>query len=325
MSSMRAVAVTEFGPPENLVITDVDIPRPAAGEVLVQVAAAGVNRADLLQRQGNYPPPPGASDIIGMEVSGTIAEVGGEVTGWETGQQVCALIAGGGYAEYVTVAAEHLLPVPDTVELAAAAALPEVACTVLSNLKRTAHLQRGELLLLHGGASGIGTHGIQWAKALGATVAVTAGSADKLDFCRSLGADITINYHDEDFVDVLKPHGGPDVILDIIGAKYLSRNVTALAKDGRLVVIGMQGGAKAELNLGALLAKRGTIHATALRSRSQSDKAAIVADTIATTWPMIADGRIKPVVGQTFPLDQASEAHKLLESGKVTGKVLLIP
>jgi putative PIG3 family NAD(P)H quinone oxidoreductase len=323
MSNMRAVTVTEFGPPENLVITDIPRPAPSSGEVLVEVAAAGVNRADLLQRQGNYPPPPGASDIIGMEVSGTIVELGAEVTGWETGQQVCALIAGGGYAEYVTVAAEHLLPVPDSIELVAAAALPEVACTVLSNLKRTAHLQRGELLLLHGGASGIGTHGIQWAKALGATVAVTAGSAEKLDQCRELGADITINYHDEDFVEVLKGHGGADVILDIIGAKYLSRNVSALAADGRLVVIGMQGGVKAELNLGALLAKRGTIHATALRGRDQSDKAAIVADTIATTWPMIADGRIKPVVGATFSLDQAGEAHALLESGRVTGKVLL--
>ncbi|WP_031331292.1 NAD(P)H-quinone oxidoreductase [Williamsia sp. D3] len=320
---MRAVTVTEFGPPENLVITDVERPSPAAGEVLVKVAAAGVNRADLLQRQGNYPPPPGASDIIGMEVSGTVAELGTEVTGWEIGQQVCALIAGGGYAEYVAVAAEHLLPVPDSVDLIAAAALPEVACTVLSNLKRTAHLQRGELLLLHGGASGIGTHGIQWAKALGATVAVTAGSAEKLELCRNLGADITINYHDDDFVEVLKTHGGADVILDIIGAKYLSRNVSALAADGRLVVIGMQGGVKAELNLGALLAKRGTIHATALRGREQSDKAAIVADTIATTWPMIANGRVKPVVGATFSLDEAGEAHALLESGKVTGKVLL--
>ena len=320
---MRAVTVTEFGPPENLVITDVERPSPDAGEVLVKVAAAGVNRADLLQRQGNYPPPRGASDIIGMEVSGTVAELGTKVTGWEIGQQVCALIAGGGYAEYVTVAAEHLLPVPDSVDLIEAAALPEVACTVLSNLKRTAHLQRGELLLLHGGASGIGTHGIQWAKALGATVAVTAGSAEKLELCRDLGADITINYHDDDFVEVLKTHGGADVILDIIGAKYLSRNVSALASDGRLVVIGMQGGVKAELNLGALLSKRGTIHATALRGREQSDKAAIVADTIATTWPMIADGRVKLVVGASFSLDKAGEAHALLESGKVTGKVLL--
>lgn len=320
---MRAVTVTESGPPENLVITTVERPSPAAGEVLVKVAAAGVNRADLLQRQGNYPPPPGASDIIGMEVSGTVAELGTEVTGWNTGQQVCALIAGGGYAEYVTVAAEHLLPVPDMVDLIEAAALPEVACTVLSNLKRTAHLHRGELLLLHGGASGIGTHGIQWAKALGATVAVTAGSAEKLEQCRDLGADITINYHDDDFVEVLQTHGGADVILDIIGAKYLSRNVSALAADGRLVVIGMQGGVKAELDLGALLSKRGTIHATALRSREQSDKAAIVADTIATTWPMIADGRVEPVVGAVFSLDEAGEAHALLESGKVTGKVLL--
>lgn len=320
---MRAITVTEPGPPENLVATDVDKPRPGPGEVLIKVAAAGVNRADLLQRQGNYPPPPGASDIIGMEASGTVDELGADVSDWEQGQEVCALLAGGGYAEYVTVPAGHLLPVPNGVDLVDAAALPEVACTVLSNLKRTAHLRSGELLLLHGGASGIGTHAIQWAKELGATVAVTAGSSDKLEFCRRLGADITINYHDDDFLEVIKSHGGANVILDIIGAKYLDRNVSALAKDGRLVVIGMQGGAKAELNIGALLAKRGTIHATALRGRSLQDKAAIVADTVATTWPMISAGKVKPVVGKRFSLSDAAAAHTLLDSGKVAGKVLL--
>ncbi|OZG29076.1 NAD(P)H-quinone oxidoreductase [Williamsia sp. 1138] len=320
---MRAITVTEFGPPENLVVTEVEKPRPGPGEVLIKVAAAGVNRADLLQRQGNYPPPPGASDIIGMEASGTIDELGPDVDSWSPGQEVCALLAGGGYAEYVTVPAGHVLPVPDGVDVVDAAALPEVACTVLSNLKRTAHLQPGELILLHGGASGIGTHAIQWAKELGATVAVTAGSADKLELCSNLGTDITINYHDDDFLEVIKSHGGADVILDIIGAKYLARNVSALAKDGRLVVIGMQGGVKAEVNLGALLAKRGTIHATALRGRDLEDKAAIVADTVATTWPMIAAGRVKPVVGATFPLGDAAKAHALLDSGKVTGKILL--
>ncbi len=323
MSNMRAVTVAEFGPPENLIVTVAEKPRPGPGEVLLKVAAAGVNRADLLQRQGHYPPPPGASDIIGMEASGNVAELGADVNDWEPGQEVCALLAGGGYAEYVTVPAGHLLPVPDGVDLVDAAALPEVACTVLSNLKRTAHLRSGELLLLHGGASGIGTHAIQWGKEIGATVAVTAGSAEKLEFCRDLGADITINYNDEDFLDVIKSHGGADVILDIIGAKYLDRNVSALAKDGRLVVIGMQGGAKAELNIGALLAKRGTIHATALRGRTLEDKAAIVADTIATTWPMIAAGKVKPVVGKKFPLAEAAAAHTLLDAGKVTGKVLL--
>ena len=320
---MRAVSLSEFGPAENLTVADVDKPRPGPGEVLIKVAAAGVNRADLLQRQGNYPPPPGASEIIGMEVSGTVDELGADVAGWTTGTEVCALIAGGGYAEYVAVAAGHLLPIPAGVDLIDAAALPEVACTVLSNLKRTAHLAPGELVLLHGGGSGIGTHGIQWAKALGATVAVTAGSDTKLELCRDLGADITINYNTDDFVEVVKDHGGADVILDIVGAKYLGRNVSALANDGRLVIIGMQGGIKAELNIAALLGKRGTVHATALRGREQSDKAAIVADTIATTWPLIADGRIKPVVGATFPLAEAGAAHTLLESGQVSGKILL--
>uniref|UniRef100_UPI0005B4CC5C NAD(P)H-quinone oxidoreductase n=1 Tax=Mycobacterium avium TaxID=1764 RepID=UPI0005B4CC5C len=241
------------------------------GEVVVKVAAAGVNRADVLQAAGKYPPPPGASETIGMEVSGVIAEVGDGVTEWSVGQEVCALLAGGGYAEYVAVPAGQLLPIPAGVDLVDAAGLPEVACTVWSNLVLIAGLRNGQLLLVHGGASGIGSHAIQVARALGARVAVTAGSAEKLGFCRELGADITINYRDEDFVARLADEtGGADVILDIMGAAYLDRNIDALATDGQLVIIGMQGGVKAELNIGKLLAKRARVIGTTLRGRPVS-------------------------------------------------------
>lgn len=301
----------------------------ADGEVLVRVSAAGINRADLLQAAGNYPPPPGASPVIGLEVSGTIAALGAGTTGWSVGQPVCALLAGGGYAEYVSVPAAQVMPIPDGVGLHHAAGLPEVACTVWSNLVQTAGMSAGQLVLLHGGASGIGTHAIQVARALGARVAVTAGSADKLDLCRALGADITINYRDEDFVERVRSESGgsgADVILDIMGAAYLDRNVDALAIGGRLVVIGMQGGVKAELNLGKLLAKRAGVIATALRSRpvdGPGGKAEIVRGVLDTVWPMIADGRVKPVIGAEFPIEQAQQAHELLASGKVSGKILL--
>ncbi len=299
------------------------------GEVLVRVRAAGVNRADLLQAAGHYPPPPGASEILGMEASGVIANVGDGVAGWSPGQRVCALLAGGGYAEYVAVPAAQLMPIPDGVDLVAAAGLPEVACTVWSNLVMTAGLHDGQTVLLHGGGSGIGTHGIQVARALGARVAVTAGSTEKLDAARALGADITINYRDENFVDRIRDEtggGGADVILDIIGAKYLDRNIDALAPDGRLVVIGMQGGTTAELNLGKLLAKRAGVIATALRSRpvdGPAGKGAIVNEVVANVWPMIADGRVRPVIGATLPIEQAAEGHRLLSSSEVTGKVVL--
>jgi len=299
------------------------------GEAVLRVRAAGVNRADLLQAAGHYPPPPGASEILGMEASGVITEIGNGVTGWTPGQEVCALLAGGGYAEYVAVPAPQLMPVPDGVDLVAAAGLPEVACTVWSNLVMTAGLHEGQTVLLHGGGSGIGTHGIQVARALGARVAVTAGSAEKIDAARALGADIAINYHDEDFVDRIRDEtggNGADVILDIIGAKYLDRNVDALASDGRVVVIGMQGGTKGELNLGKLLAKRAGVIATALRSRpvdGPAGKGAIVDEVVAHVWPMIADGKVRPVIGATLPIEQAAEAHRLLSAGEVTGKVVL--
>ncbi|MCV7355451.1 NAD(P)H-quinone oxidoreductase [Mycolicibacterium fluoranthenivorans] len=295
-------------------------------QVVIRVAAAGVNRADLLQASGNYPPPPGASDTLGLEVSGTIAEVGSEVTEWSVGQPVCALLAGGGYAEYVAVPVEQVMPVPDGVGLHEAAALPEVACTVWSNLMMTAHLDPGRLLLVHGGASGIGTHAIQVAHALGSHVAVTAGSAEKLAVCADLGADITINYREEDFVERVRAAGGAEVILDIMGAKYLDRNIDALADGGRLIVIGMQGGIKAELNLGKLLSKRAGVIATALRSRpldGPDGKGAIVDAVVANVWPLIGAGKVKPIIGAELPIEEAARAHALLAAGEVHGKVLL--
>ncbi len=299
---------------------------PAPGEILIKVTAAGVNRADLLQAAGHYPPPPGASDIIGLEVSGTIAAVGDGVTHWSSGQQVCALLAGGGYAEYVSVPAGQVLPLPDGVELPHAAALPEVACTVWSNLVMTAGLRASRLLLIHGGASGIGTHAIQVARALNCRVAVTAGSRNKLELCAELGAEIAINYRNEDFVDIVRSAGGADVILDLMGASYLDRNIDALADDGRLVIIGMQGGVKAELNIGKLLAKRAGVIATAVRSRpvgGPGGKTDIVARVVEDVWPMVADGLVRPVIGAEFPITEAQAAHELLASGDVAGKVLL--
>lgn len=299
------------------------------GEVLVRVTAAGVNRADLLQAAGKYPPPPGASEILGLEVSGTVAALGEGVTGWQVGQPVCALLAGGGYAEYVAVPAPQLMPVPQTVELPHAAALPEVACTVWSNLVMAARLQPGETLLVHGGASGIGTHALQVARALEAQVMATAGSQRKLDLCLELGAEVAINYREEDFVERVRAETGgtgADVILDIMGAAYLDRNLDALATDGRLVIIGMQGGVKAELNLGKLLGKRGTIIGTTLRARpvtGPGGKADVVAEVVANVWPMVDDGRVRPVIGAEFPITEAQAAHELLASGDVFGKVLL--
>jgi putative PIG3 family NAD(P)H quinone oxidoreductase len=307
------------------------VPDAAAGrgEVLIKVSAAGVNRADLLQAAGKYPPPPGASELLGMEVSGVIAAVGDDVANWSTGQEVCALLAGGGYAEYVAVPAGQLLPHPAGLDLVDAAGLPEVACTVWSNLEMAAHLREGQLLLMHGGASGIGSHAIQIARTLGARVAVTAGSKDKLDFCRDLGAEILINYHDEDFVERVREAtdgAGADVIFDIMGASYLDRNIDALATDGRLVIIGMQGGINGELNIGKLLSKRAHIIGTTLRGRptyGPSSKSEVVAEVTRSVWPMIADGRVRPIIGARLPIQDAAEAHRLLSSGQVTGKIVL--
>ncbi len=299
------------------------------GEVVIEVCAAGVNRADLLQAAGKYPPPSGASDILGLEVSGTIRQVGGEVPNHAVGEEVCALLAGGGYAEYVAVAAEQVMPVPGGVTMTDAAGLPEAACTVWSNLVMTAHLGPGEFMLIHGGASGIGTHAIQIAKALGAGVAVTAGSPEKLRLCADLGADVLIGYRDEDFVD--RVHAatggrGADLILDLMGASYLDRNLTALAVDGRLVIIGMQGGVKAELNIAALIGKRLSVLGTALRGRpvgGPHGKATIVSAVVESVWPMMAAGTVRPVVGARLPIEQAAEAHRALAAGETSGKILL--
>ncbi|MFK0246729.1 NAD(P)H-quinone oxidoreductase [Amycolatopsis azurea] len=321
---MYAITIREPGDPDVLEWAEVPDPVAGEGEVVIEVAASAVNRADLLQRQGNYPPPPGASDILGLECSGTIAEIGEGVEGWRIGDEVCALLAGGGYGEKVAVPAGQLLPLPAEVELLAAAGLPEVACTVWANVVMHAGLSEGEVLLVHGGAGGIGTHAIQVAKALGATVAVTAGSPERLESCRQLGADITIDYKEQDFVEVLRAEtGGADVILDNMGAKYLDRNIDALKSDGRLVVIGMQGGVKGELNIGKLLGKRVSVYAAGLRSRPLAQKAAIVADVRERLWPLVGQGSVKPIVGQVVPMAEASSAHRALEEGTVFGKVLL--
>lgn len=321
---MRAIVAES---PDRLVWQVVPDVAAGPGEVLIEVAAAGVNRADVLQAAGKYPPPPGASEIIGMEVSGVVAEVGEGVLKWSAGQHVCALLAGGGYAERVAVPAGQVLPVPAGVDPVDAAGLPEVACTVWSNVVLAAHLHEGQLLLMHGGASGIGTHAIQVARALGARVAVTAGSAAKLNVCRELGAEITINYHDEDFVARLRDEtGGADVIFDIMGASYLDRNIDALANDGQLVIIGMQGGVKAELNIAKLMVKRARVIGTTLRARPVSgpnSKTEIVQSVIDSVWPMIADGRVRPIIGARMPIQQAGEAHQKLVAGEVHGKIVL--
>ncbi|WFN93027.1 NAD(P)H-quinone oxidoreductase [Gordonia sihwensis] len=319
---MRAIPGTA-----SATLTDVPDPEPQPGEVVIDVAAAGVNRADLLQRAGHYPPPPGASDIFGLEVSGVVSALGTGVTGWRVGDEVCALLAGGGYAERVAVPAVQVMPIPRGVDLISAASLPEVACTVMSNVVMTGRLAPGELFLVHGGTSGIGTHAIQLASALGARVATTARNEKKLARAAELGADILIDYTVDDFVERLKIEGGADVILDIIGAKYLARNVSALATNGRLVIIGMQGGAKAELNIGQLMAKRASVSGTTLRPRPASggpdSKAAVVTETVARTWPLIESGDIRPVIDSTFPLAEVDAAHARLESGDAVGKVLL--
>ena len=326
LTSMRAVTVPEPGGADALVIAEVEAPTPAEGEVRIRVAAAGVNRADILQRQGYYDPPPGSSPYLGLEVSGTIDAVGEGVEGWAVEDEVCALLVGGGYAEQVCVPAGQLLPIPEGVGLVEAAALPEVACTVWSNVFGVARLQPGETLLVHGGSSGIGTMAIQLATAHGARVAVTAGSAEKLEFCEQLGASILINYREEDFVERVRAATdgrGVDVILDNMGAKYLMRNVAALADGGRLVIIGMQGGVKAELDIGALLRKRGSVMATALRSRSPEEKAAIVSAVREQVWPLVEAGRVRPIVHATYPIEQVAAAHEEMESSRHIGKILL--
>ncbi|MDO5513264.1 NAD(P)H-quinone oxidoreductase [Corynebacterium sp.] len=316
---MKAIQLTNPDDPRSLELLDTDTPQLKDGEVLVKVHAAGVNRADLLQAAGKYPPPPGASEIIGLECAGVIEDPG--TTGREQGEEVACLLSGGAYAEYVAVPEGQLLPIPEGYSLTEAAAVVEVACTVWSNLGMLAGLREGQTVLLHGGAGGIGTFAIQLCKQLGATVAVTAGSAEKLETCRELGADILINYREQDFSEELK--GRCDVILDIMGAKYLKQNLRALNEDGQLVIIGMQGGVKTEINLGALLPRRLSIRGTTLRARSREGKAEVVRSTIENVWPLLDDARVTHHIHATFPLAEAAAAHELLDSGEVTGKIVL--
>ncbi len=304
-----------------------EFPDPVAepGQVVVAVAASAVNRADLQQRQGFYPPPPGETDILGLECSGTIEAVGEGVDRWRVGDRVCALLAGGGYADRVAVPIGQLLAVPDSTDLVEAAALPEVVCTVWSNVFMLAALQPGEIFLVHGGGGGIGTMAIQLAHALGATVVTTVGSEDKAARCRELGADVAINYREQDFVEEVRrlDEAGANVILDNMGASYLGRNIDALATEGRLVIIGLQGGAKGELDLRKLLGKRGAVIATGLRSRSAAGKAAIVASVEQNVWPLVVEKKIRPIVHETFRLDDVRSAHEIVEASSHVGKVLL--
>ncbi|MEL4358745.1 MULTISPECIES: NAD(P)H-quinone oxidoreductase [unclassified Luteococcus] len=322
---MRAITVNEPGGPEQIEWAEVETPSPAPGEVLVKTIAAGVNRADLLQRQGHYPPPKGISDVMGLEATGTIAELGEGVTGMSIGDQVVCLLAGGGYAEYFVVPAGQCIAIPQGVDAVTAAGLVEVAATVVSNMDGV-NLKPGETFLVHGGAGGIGTFAIQYAKALGCRVLTTAGSEDKLEHCRQMGADVAIDYHD-DWVTAVKEATegkGADVILDVMGAKYLELNVDALATEGRLVIIGMQGGVKGTLNIGKLLNKRAVVTATSLRGRPAEQKAQICQRVAEVVWPMVADGRIKPAPETRIPLAEARRAHEQLAGGSNIGKIILV-
>jgi putative PIG3 family NAD(P)H quinone oxidoreductase len=320
---MRAVTVPAPGGPEALALADVPDPVAGPGEVVLDVVATAVNRADLLQRMGFYPPPPGASELLGLECSGRVRSVGPDVTGWSVGDEACALLAGGGYAEQVAVPAGQLMRVPDGVPLAVAGALPEVACTVWSNVFMLAHLRPGEVLLVHGGAGGIGTFAIQLAAALGARVFATAGTEEKLDLCRTLGAQRAISYRDENFVAIVTEAGGADVILDNMGAAYLGRNVDALATNGRLAIIGMQGGTKGELDVSALMRKRAAVIAATLRARPVEEKTAICRAVEEHVWPLVESGQVRPMVGAEIALEDVATAHALMDAGEHTGKILL--
>jgi putative PIG3 family NAD(P)H quinone oxidoreductase len=327
---MYAITVREPGGPEVLEWTEVPDPVPGPGEVLIDVAASAVNRADLLQRQGYYPPPPGASEIIGLECSGRIVDVGSGVSNWQAGDEVCALLSGGGYAQLVAVPAGHLLPLPVDVTMREAGGLPEVAATVWSNLVGVAGLRAGELALIQGGSGGIGTHAIQVAAALGARVAATAGSPERRERCRELGAELALDYRDDTIAATLRDATegrGADVILDNMGASALAENIDRLAPGGRLVIIGLQGGTRTQIDLNAMLRKRATVAATNLRGRptdGPDGKAAIIAEVRAGLWPLIEDGRVKPVVHAELPMERAGEAHRMMGEGGVVGKLLLI-
>lgn len=323
---MIAISIAKPGGPEVLQPIEVPLPEPGPREVLIRVAAAGVNRPDLMQREGKYPPPPGASDIPGLEVSGTIAACGPDTVRWRDGDHVCALVSGGGYAEYCVVPGVQCLPIPAAVDLVSAAGMPETFFTVWTNVFERGRLREGESFLVHGGASGIGTTAIQMARAFGARVFATAGTEGKCGACERIGAERAINYNTEDFVAVLMSLTGGrgiDVILDMVGAPYFARNIALLALEGRLLQIAVLRGATAEINLVRLLRQRLTITGSTLRSRSVEEKGAIASALEKAVWPLVEAGRIRPIVYATFPLKQAAEAHRVMESGSHIGKIVL--
>lgn len=321
---MRAVIAPEPGGLDALQVADLPVPEPGEGEVLIGIEAAGLNRADILQRQGFYPPPPGITDVLGLECAGTIAAIGPGVDHFSVGDRVCALLAGGGYADFVAVPAGQVAAIPAGLSMVEAAGFMETTCTVWSNLVMVAGLAPGETLLVHGGTSGIGTTAIQVANAFGADVITTVGSGEKAAAARELGADVVINYRTQDFAQSMADAGlSADVILDIIGAKYLAANVSALATNGRLVIIGLQGGISAELNLAALLGKRASVTATSLRARPVAEKAAIVRETLQNVTPLLDAGAVRPIVHATFDLAEVAEAHRMLESSEHIGKLIL--
>lgn len=323
---MRAVVVTRPGDAEVLTIAERPDPVPAAGEVRIRVAAAGLNGADLSQRRGYYPSPPGAPDWPGLEVSGIVDAVGDGVDAWNVGDRVCALLPGGGYAELVTVDAGLVLPVPDQVDLVEAAGLPEVAATVWSNVFELGRLAAGETLLVHGGSSGIGTMAIQLGRAFGAEVIATAGSEEKAAFCREVGAQAAVDYRRQDFVEAARAFTdgrGVDVVLDIVGGDYIARDLDALATGGRILSIAVRDRTPAAVDMGLLMRKRASIHGTTLRARPLAERVAIIAAVRANVWPLLADGRVRPVIDSVFPLEDAAAAHRRMESSAHRGKILL--
>lgn len=321
---MQAITQKEFGGPHTLEWSKIADPHPAPGEVIIEITATAVNRADILQREGKYAPPPGMTDTLGLECSGTIVSVGAALTMDRIGQSVTALLSGGGYAQRVAVPVGQVMTIPEGVSVLNAAGLPEVSCTVWSNLKNVLNLRSGESILIHGGGSGVGTMAIQIAKAMGAKVAVTAGSQAKLNSCASLGADLLINYKDEDFVEkVNSAFGGVDTILDNMGASYLERNIDALKRNGRMVIIGMQGGTAVDFNIAQALRKNITISATSLRSRPENEKSAICREVEKVVWPWIIDGTVRQVIDRVMPIQQVAEAQELIENGEITGKIIL--
>ncbi|MCW1931869.1 NAD(P)H-quinone oxidoreductase [Pararhodobacter zhoushanensis] len=321
--TMRVIEISKPGGPEVLVTAERAVPVPGEGEIVIRVAYAGVNRPDTLQRAGNYAPPPGASDLPGLECSGVVAEIGPGVSRWHIGDKVCALLPGGGYAEYVTTPAAHALPVPEGMDLRAAACLPETYFTVWTNVFDRGRLQAGERFLVHGGSSGIGTTAIQLASARGARVFATAGNAEKCAACEALGAEVAINYREADFVDVLKAEGGANLILDMVGGSYLPRNVNALAGDGRLVQIAFLTGPKVELNFAQLMMRRLTITGSTLRPQSVAAKARIAESLEREVWPLLATGRIAPIIDSEFAMEDAALAHARMETSEHIGKIVM--